>query len=73
MVKGLDNPPYSGQLGWLRRARQECSADKVRTLICLLPVRTDNEILHETLHRDAECCRISPRFGVTVRPLGRTD
>lgn len=43
------NPPFSQLLVWLRRAHDEWRAGRVETVVCLVPVRTDSRLFHETL------------------------
>ncbi|MBA4080205.1 MAG: helix-turn-helix domain-containing protein [Sphingomonas sp.] len=56
------NAPYSAQLKWLKRAYQQWRAGHVRTVVCLLPVRTDNTFFHETLHKDADLFLLKGRL-----------
>lgn len=37
------NPPFSRQLDWLRRAHEQWASNRVKTVLCLVPVRTDSE------------------------------
>lgn len=53
-VLAFVNPPYSQLLTWLRRAHEQWRAGKVRTVVCLVPVRTDSAWFHETLSADAD-------------------
>lgn len=48
------NPPFSSLLTWLRRAHEQWSLGNVRTVVCLVPVRTDSAWFHETLSADAD-------------------
>jgi transcriptional regulator with XRE-family HTH domain len=48
------NPPFSELLKWLRRAYLEWQAGRVKTVICLVPVRTDSPWFHDTLSPDAD-------------------
>ena len=48
------NPPFSALLKWLRRAHDQWRAGNVKTVVCLVPVRTDSAWFHETLVSDAE-------------------
>lgn len=48
------NPPYSKLLVWLRRAHEQWLARNARTVICLVPVRTDSAWFHEVLSADAD-------------------
>ena len=48
------NPPYSELLRWLRRAHEQWRAGKVKTVVCLAPVRTDSAWFHQTLSADAD-------------------
>jgi len=48
------NPPFSALLTWLRRAHEQWLAGNVETVVCLVPVRTDSALFHETLSADAD-------------------
>ena len=48
------NPPFSELLKWLRRAHDQWQSGKVDTVVCLVPVRTDSALFHETLSADAD-------------------
>lgn len=48
------NPPFSRLLVWLRRAHEQWHSGRVRTVVCLVPVRTDSAWFHETLSIDAD-------------------
>lgn len=48
------NPPFSELLRWLRRAHDQWRVGQVRTVVCLVPVRTDSAWFHETLSADAD-------------------
>ena len=48
------NPPFSALLIWLRRAHQQWQAGNVETVVCLVPVRTDSALFHDTLSFDAD-------------------
>lgn len=48
------NPPFSALLKWLRRAHDQWCAGNVKTVVCLVPVRTDSAWFQETLVSDAE-------------------
>ncbi|WP_082444441.1 MULTISPECIES: DNA N-6-adenine-methyltransferase [Sphingomonas] len=48
------NPPFSALLKWLRRAHDQWCAGNVKTVVCLVPVRTDSSWFQETLVSDAE-------------------
>lgn len=48
------NPPFSQLLVWLRRAHEQWRFGNVRTVVCLVPVRTDSAWFHETLSVDAD-------------------
>jgi transcriptional regulator with XRE-family HTH domain len=48
------NPPFSELLKWLRRAHGQWRAGNVRTVVCLVPVRTDSAWFHTTLSADAD-------------------
>lgn len=48
------NPPFSELLKWLRRAHDQWRAGNVKTVVCLVPVRTDSRWFHDTLSADAD-------------------
>jgi hypothetical protein len=48
------NPPYSRLLVWLRRAHDQWRAGNARTILCLVPVRTDSALFQEVLSLDAD-------------------
>ena len=48
------NPSYSQLFRWLNRAHAQWRAGKVKTVVCLVPVRTDSAWFHETLSPDAD-------------------
>lgn len=48
------NPPFSQLLKWLRRAHAQWLAGAVKTVVCLVPVRTDSALFHETLSAAAD-------------------
>jgi transcriptional regulator with XRE-family HTH domain len=48
------NPPFSELLIWLRRAHDQWRAGNVKTIVCLVPVRTDSAWFHDTLSSDAD-------------------
>lgn len=56
------NPPFSGTMPWTKRAYEEWAAGNVQTVLCLLPVRTDNKFFHETLHKDADLFLLKGRL-----------
>lgn len=41
------NPPYSEVARWLEKAYQEVQAGRAQTVVCLIPVRTDQAWWHE--------------------------
>ncbi len=48
------NPPYSRLLVWLRRAHDQWRVGNSRTVVCLVPVRTDSALFQEVLSLDAD-------------------
>jgi transcriptional regulator with XRE-family HTH domain len=46
------NPPYSTQLDWMRRAHEQWSKGNVKTVVSLVPHKTDNHFYHDTLSRE---------------------
>ena len=47
------NPPFSELLRWLRKADGEWSAGRAKTIIALVPARTDSTYFHDRLARVA--------------------
>ena len=47
------NPPFSRQLDWLRRAYEQWASGNVRTVLCLVPVRTDSEFFQSMVKTKA--------------------
>lgn len=43
------NPPFSELTRWLERAHGEWRAGRVKTVVCLVPVRTDSALFHDRL------------------------
>lgn len=81
------NPPFSELLRWLRRAHEQWRLGNVETVVCLVPVRTDSALFHETLSADADIyllrgrvrfldprgrCQQTP-FSLMVLTLGASD
>ena len=56
------NPPFSALLKWLRRAHDQWRAGNVKTVVCLVPVRTDSAWFQETLVSDAEIYLLKGRI-----------
>lgn len=48
------NPPYSAMLRWLRRAHDQWKAGDAKTVLCLVPVRTDSSFFHDVLTEVAD-------------------
>ncbi|RDE06404.1 DNA N-6-adenine-methyltransferase [Sphingomonas aracearum] len=48
------NPPFSEMLRWLMRAHDQWSCGNVRSVVCLVPARTDARWFHETLSVEAD-------------------
>lgn len=55
------NPPWSAQDRWLRRAHDQWSRYKPRTIVCLVPAKTDTKFFHQTLIKDADIYFIKGR------------
>lgn len=55
------NPPFSQQLRWLRRAHNQWLTGNVKTVICLVPVRTDADWFHDTLFEESDIFLIRGR------------
>lgn len=43
------NPPYSAQLQWVKKAHAEYLAGRAKTIIMLVPARTDSRFFHDEL------------------------
>lgn len=56
------NPPFSAQLLWLRRAYSQWLVGNVKTIVCLVPARTDSAWFHETLAVDADIYLLQGRL-----------
>lgn len=58
------NPPFSKQVDWLERARDQWASGNAQIVVCLVPVKTCNNFFHSTLYRDADFYMIKgrPRF-----------
>ena len=63
------NPPFSALLRWLRRAHDQWRAGHVETVVCLVPVRTDSALFHDTLSADAEIYLLQGRVSF-LNPRG---
>lgn len=48
------NPPWSNQKKWIERAHRQWSNGNVKTVICLVPARTDTKFFHRILSQDAD-------------------
>lgn len=80
------NPPYSQLLVWLRRAHEQWRTGNAKTVVCLIPVRTDSAWFQDVLSKDAAMFMLSGRvrfidtkgkaqptpFCLTVLTLGAT-
>lgn len=81
------NPPFSALLPWLRRAHGQWKSGNAETIVCLVPVRTDSALFHETLSMDADIYLLKGRvrfldlrggaqptpFSLMVLTLGATE
>jgi transcriptional regulator with XRE-family HTH domain len=47
------NPPFSFMLKWLRRADQQWTAGNAKTIVALVPARTDSNWFHDHLRSQA--------------------
>lgn len=43
------NPPFSAMLKWLRKADAEWSSGRAKTIVCLVPARSDSSYYHDRL------------------------
>lgn len=55
------NPPYSALLVWLRRAHDQWMVGNTKTVVCLVPVRTDSAWFHQVLSADADIYLVQGR------------
>lgn len=55
------NPPWSNQKRWLERAHGQWLCGNVKTIVCLVPARTDTDLFHNILSRDADIYFIKGR------------
>lgn len=56
------NPPYSELIRWLQRAHEQWLVGNARTVVCLIPVRTDSPWFQSVLSKDAEMYFLSGRL-----------
>ncbi|WP_420606478.1 DNA N-6-adenine-methyltransferase [Novosphingopyxis sp.] len=58
------NPPWSNQKKWVERAHSQWSCGNVKTVVCLVPAKTDTDLFHDILSRDADVyfIRGRPKF-----------
>ena len=58
------NPPWSNQKKWIERAYDQWLKGNVGTVICLVPSKTDTDLFHDILAKDADIffLRRRPRF-----------
>lgn len=66
------NPPYSELLVWMRRAYEQWRLGNVRTVVCLVPVRTDSAWFHETLSAAADIYLLQGRVRF-LAPNGKSQ
>ena len=65
------NPPFSDQLTWVERAYQQWRSGKVKTVICLVPVKTCN-LFFKTLFRTADIYVLEGRLRF-ADPRGKSE
>jgi transcriptional regulator with XRE-family HTH domain len=56
------NPPFSAMLKWLRRADEEWRSGRVKTVVCLVPARTDSAWFHDHLRSSADIYMLRGRL-----------
>ncbi len=58
------NPPWSAQKKWIERAYDQWRRGKVRTVMCLVPAKTDTKFFHDVLIEEADVYFLQgrPRF-----------
>lgn len=66
------NPPFSRLLVWLRRAHDQWRAGAVKTVVCLVPARTDSALFHEVLSPVADIYLLKGRLNF-LDPQGSTQ
>jgi hypothetical protein len=55
------NPPWSKQKLWVERAHHQWSKGNVKTVVCLVPAKTDTKLFHRVLSQDADVYFIEGR------------
>ncbi|PZU70223.1 MAG: hypothetical protein DI554_00330 [Sphingobium sp.] len=65
------NPPFSAMLKWLRKAEEEWLSGRAKTIVCLVPGRTESTYFHDRLTAVADILlmRGRLRFHSTDGPL----
>lgn len=66
------NPPYSAMLRWLRRAHDQWKAGHAKTVLCLVPVRTDSSFFHDVLTKVADIYLLRGRVKF-IDPRGKAQ
>lgn len=66
------NPPFSAQLQWLRKADHEVTVGNAKTVICLVPARTDSAFFHDRLVHIADIGLLRGRIKF-LSPDGRAE
>ena len=58
------NPPWSSQKQWLERAYGHWLCGNAQTVVCLVPAKTDTDLFHDILKRNADVyfIRGHPKF-----------
>lgn len=56
------NPPFSAMLKWLRKADEEWSAGRAKTIVCLVPARSESAYFHDRLTHVADILLIRGRI-----------
>lgn len=59
------NPPFSSLLRWLRKADEEWAAARAKTIVALVPARTDSSYFHDRLINIADIYLVRGRLRFT--------
>lgn len=59
------NPPFSSLLQWLRKADKEWAAGRAKTIVALVPARTDSSYFHDRLISIADVYLVRGRLRFT--------
>jgi transcriptional regulator with XRE-family HTH domain len=56
------NPPFSSQVKWLEYSHNQWAKGNAKTILCLVPVRTCNNLFHHSLYKDTDFFMIKGRL-----------